>query len=206
MYQIIFIRHGESTANVLKNTFYGLHFFFKDAPLSAHGIAESRRLFQSFKKVIEREFFGQPYSVGSSNMIRAQETAYYMLASHVGKKITIYPHIGESGFTLDNISLEKKDQIEYFFKTNREIINFLDQDFRDSENKSCWPSFLKWLHSNRDLFSKGSDGVLRAVIFSHSNFLNSVFPLDEGILPNNQGLITGPFCLDDKPKFTRLYL
>jgi hypothetical protein len=206
MWQLIFIRHGESTANVLKNTFYGLHFFVRDAPLSTLGVSESIRLQKSLQKIVKREFFGQPYSIGSSNMIRAQETAYYMLALPTRKKITIYPHIGESGFTLDNISLEKTDQYDYFGKTNRDIINFIGLDFRDSENKSCWPSFVKWLQLNRDLFAKGSDGVFRGVIFSHSNFLNSVFPFEEGILPNNQGLITTLFPENESPSFTRLYL
>lgn len=139
-------------------------------------------------------------------MIRTQETAYYMLASIVGKKIDIYPHIGESGFTLDNCSLDKKDQHDYFLRTNREIINFIDRDFRDSINKSSWSSFKTWLYENQELFQLGSDGVFRGVIFTHSNFLNSICQLTEGLLPNNQGLVTSLFFENDMPKFTRIYL
>jgi len=203
MFQLLFIRHGESIANILKNTLYGLHFFAFDSPLSENGIKESTRLQNSLLKVIKQEFSEQPYSLGSSHMIRAQETAFYMLGT---KKIDVYPHIGEPGLTLDNIGLDKMLQIAYFNTTNREIINFLGIDFRDSFNKSCWLSFLLWLQENRELLQKGSDGVFRAVIFTHSHFLHSLSPQPDGLLPNNQGLITSVFSAEEKPNFRRLFI
>ena len=56
-------------------------------------------------------------------------------------------------------------------------------------DKSDFKKFLAWLVDNPKYFSKGSDGVFRAVIFSHGHFLKGVFGLNFDV-KNNEAIHT----------------
>ena len=167
---LIFIRHGYREEH------------FIDPGLSKIGIERSSKLNDKLIKKIKDLWKDEPYIIASSNMIRTQETAYYMLAEKVEMPINIFPHIGEKGMSLDNIGYPRIKQREIIHERNPKIIELLNKgkDERGRQNilnKSSWVDFINWTVKNLDLFECGSDGVYRAVIFTHSDFLRSQFRL-----------------------------
>jgi hypothetical protein len=167
---LIFIRHSFREDNLI------------DPGLSANGIERSKNLTDKLIKKINELWKDEPYVIASSNMLRTQETAFYMLAEKIEKPINIFPHIGEKGMSLDNIGYPKEIQRQILLKHDLKIIEFLDKgiDERNRQNllnKSCWNTFIEWSVKNIDLFECGSDGVYRAIIFTHSDFLRSQFKL-----------------------------
>jgi len=167
---VIFIRHSYREDHLY------------DPGLSKFGIDRSLKLSDKLTNKIKDLWKDEPYVIASSNMIRTQETAYYMLAEKVNMPINIFPHIGEKGFSIDNIGYPRMKQREIINERNPKIIEFLDKgkDERGRQNflnKSCWVDFINWTVKNLDLFECGSDGIYRAVIFTHSDFLRSQFKL-----------------------------
>lgn len=101
--EIIFVRHGFSCANIHKR-FGGwwdkkVFSFISDPTLTSFGVATSRRLAPALRDAIAKRWPGakpvrgtpaddsnvaaagaKPYTVGASVMLRAQETAFWMLA------------------------------------------------------------------------------------------------------------------------------
>jgi hypothetical protein len=118
----------------------------------------------------------------SRGLKMSQETAFYMLADKLEKPINIFPHIGEKGMSLDNIGYPKEIQKKIILQNNSKIIKLLEKgnDERGRQNilnKSSWYDFIEWSIKNLDLFECCSDGIYRAVIFTHSDFLRTVFKL-----------------------------
>ena len=99
---IVFVRHALSCTNVWANKLYGTHLFYQDPELTLAGISTSKELSSVLIKKISDLWGEEPYSIGSSSMIRAQQTAYLMLASVLEKPINIMAHICETGLSLDN--------------------------------------------------------------------------------------------------------
>jgi hypothetical protein len=117
-----------------------------------------------------------------------------MLSSTLDLPINVLPHIGETGFTLDNYSLEQETQIDIMKKRNSAVITNLARglDGRLEQtfwNKSNYELFTKWVTTHLDFFKLGSDGRYRAVIFTHSNFLKTAFKMDKKI-DNNEAIHT----------------
>jgi len=167
---LIFIRHGYR------------EYHFIDPGLSKIGIERSSKLSDKLINKIKDLWKDEPYVIASSNMIRTQETAYYMLAEKVEMPINIFPHIGEKGMSLDNIGYPRMKQREIIHERNSKIIELLDKgrDERGRQNflnKSCWVDFINWTVKNLDLFECGSDVIYRAIIFTHSDFLRCLFKL-----------------------------
>jgi len=136
----------------------------------------------------------EPFTVGSSQMIRTQETAYYMLAGDTSIPIHILPHIAEKGISYDNFSLPKHAQYNILQQRNPAIISSLEAglDAREKQTafgKSNWNLFINWAINHPEFFHQGTDGIYRGVIFTHSKFLQSTFQLTEKII-NNNGLHT----------------
>jgi len=201
-YNIIFVRHGVSCANVLNTGLVNRHIIYSDPELTNDGIIRSRKLSDNLIEKINELWGTNPYTIGSSNMIRAQETAYYMLAEKTGKKINIFPHLSEKGITLDNIGYSKTKQIEILNKRNPKIIEFLSNniDKRDQQNifnKSDWKSFIDWANNNTGYFEHGLDGEYRIVIFTHSDFLRSIFKLPKNKKVQNNGVVHTVFNSGD---------
>ena len=141
-------------------------------------------------------------------MLRAQETAYYMIAKD--KPINIIPHVAEAGITSDNIAFPKDKQREIIKARNYKILESLDKgiDSREKQTnyeKSNLKLFLKWAKNNSNSFAKGPDNIYRAVIFTHSHFLQNSFDLSKADkIKNNNGIHA--IINDDNTisKFTRI--
>jgi hypothetical protein len=194
IFNLIFVRHGYRDKNLI------------DPSLSKNGIKRYRNLSDKLIKKIKELWKDEPYVIASSNMIRTQETAYYMLSEKNGKSINIFPHIGEKGIGIDNIGFGKEKQFKIISKQNSKIIEFLNKgvDERGKQNilnKSCWNTFIEWSVKNLDLFECGSDGVYRAVIFTHSDFLRSVFKLPEDQRGNYNSVFNTMFEISDYNQF-----
>jgi hypothetical protein len=191
---IIFVRHGLSCANVWSTKLYGSNIFYRDPELTNQGINTSKELSPILIKNITKIWDNQPYSIASSNMIRTQETAYYMLASVLNEPINIMPHICESWLSLDNYPLPKTDQTTILNEKIPALINLLEggldaRNVHNSWNKSSFSKFLEWASLNPEYFRLGSDGSYRAVIFTHSHFIKNAFRMDK-IINNNDAIHT----------------
>jgi hypothetical protein len=188
---IIFIRHAQSCANIWKTKSKIRQITYKDPEITEAGIETSKRLSSVLKLKIKHLWKNNPYTVGSSQMIRAQETAYYMTRA---KSINIIPHIGETGLSLDNFAFSKEKQREIISKRNPNVIRSLDKgcDFREAQTineKSNWLKFLNWVIKNPKCFAKGSDNVYRGIVFTHSHFLQNSFKLSKSDkIKNNNGI------------------
>ena len=171
--ELLFVRHGYSCANAWKKKQMGLHWLYADPELTKEGIqlCEERR--SVLESLVDSYFPGHSYTIGTSSMIRTQQTAYHMFlkgAHH--KTYTIFPHIGEVGIDVSNFPLAAEKQRDLLGPS---VTGHLDKDLRGSTNyynKSNWPLFVKWLHheGKHHLF-KTDDDVYRAVLFSHGKFI-----------------------------------
>ena len=183
-FEIIFVRHAESCANVWQDETLIGQAVYKDPEITERGKSRSIAKYRKLKEIIKKYF--PSYTIGSSSLLRAQQTAYYMLAKHVKKPINIIPHLREEGFTLSNLANDRKTQLNFVEKIEPKMVSFIEKgkDARDKQtitNKSHFPSFLKWAEDNLDFFAKGKDGVYRSVIFTHGLLLRHVFPLKNAL-------------------------
>jgi len=184
--EILFVRHGLSCANALKIKDRVSSGFYRDPELTTYGKERSEQLTDRFTAYVNRIFPNNAYSIGASTMIRAQQTAYYMLAKNTDKKIHILPHIGETGLTPANIPLKAEKQKTIM---SSGLVRKLGEDARGDTKygiRSNWSKFIEWVNTlyetqhhlapffTETMNAKG-ETVYRAVIVSHSNFLKSVF-------------------------------
>jgi broad specificity phosphatase PhoE len=187
-FDIIFVRHGYSCANKINDKIPGTHWIYSDPELTNSGIEKSVSLGYDLLTKIKGAWKNKPYTIGSSQMIRAQETAYYMLSKPTGLPIHIMPHIGEPGYTRDNYSLPLEKQRKMIEDRNPDILDHIGDDAREIQTlkgKSNWDLFIRWAVKNTDMFALGEDGYYRAVIFTHSIFLKKVFPRKEKVKNND---------------------
>ena len=189
---IIFIRHAQSCANIWKPKSKIKQFTYKDPEITEDGIKTSARLSLILQAKIKKLWNEAPYSVGASQMLRAQETAYYMIAKD--KPIHIIPHVAEAGITSDNIAFLKDKQREIIKARNYKILESLDKGIDSREKQTIYEKsnlklFLKWAKNNPNSFAKGPDNIYRAVIFTHSHFLQNSFGLSKSDkIKNNNGI------------------
>lgn len=179
---VVFVRHGLSCANVLAKIPFGGHFLYPDPELTKQGIFMGKSLSATFIKNTFTIWGDEPYSICASQMIRAQQSAFYMIASSLGAPINVLPHIAETGITTDNYALPHAEQIHIMTDKDPAIVDLLlkGKDGRKKQSlfdKSNMNKFLAWATENPTYFAKGSDGVFRAVIFTHGHFLKGVFGL-----------------------------
>jgi len=179
---VVFVRHGLSCANILAKVPFGGHFLYPDPELSKQGILMSKSLSATLVKNVYTIWGDEPFSVCASQMIRAQQTAFYMIASSIKAPINVLPHIAEKGITTDNYALPTAEQIHIMIDKDPAVVDLLlkGKDGRKKQgmfDKSDFKKFLEWAAVNPAYFSKGSDGVYRAVIVSHGHFLKGVFGL-----------------------------
>ena len=206
---LIIVRHGISCANVWRKKRFGFHMLYPDPELTNEGVGQTKAVAGLLQSNITARWGSEPYTLASSQLIRATETAFYMLAESTNKPINIFPYIGEKGITYDNYALEKHEQYKIMSKRNPETVHALSKgrDLRDSQNmytKSNWDKFIVWATENPEQFEHGSDGHYRAVIFTHSKLIKSVFPLPgDEYMANNDGLhtIINTEKLVAKPRF-----
>jgi broad specificity phosphatase PhoE len=206
-FDLIFVRHGVSCANVISHEDKEQNKVkYYDPELTKAGISRTIELHPKLLDKINLFWKNEPYSINASSMMRAQETAYYMIAKETNKSINIMPHIAEKSLGATNTAFPKEKQLEMIGRRNPEIPKFLttnSKDDRKHENffsKSSCECFLDWANDHLEFFEKGSDGVYRAVIFSHGLFLytafNKVTPENNDIyhaIINNSNYMTPSF-------------
>ena len=194
--EIIFVRHGESCANILKEKYplSPLRFSIQDPQLTERGIKRSEILTVPLQKFIQQKWgSNKNFMIGASAMMRAQMTAFYQLARELKKPIHIFPHICEKGLTVDNLPYEKTKQQELLRERNPQIVRYLNSgnDYRSEQTtatKSDILLFLEWVRNHQDLFKPTSRGSIRLVVFTHGHFIRSGFSLPDGVSLSGQPL------------------
>jgi len=180
--EILFVRHGYSCANAWKKR-RGLYGFYSDPELTEEGIRLCRERKRDLMRAIETYFPENSYAIGTSCLMRTQETAYYMLMEgNDALKYSIFRHVAEEGVGANNSPMDPEPQKDALEKRIPTIRDRIRRDFRgqtDLRHKSNWSMFLEWIvdmaQYDRDvLFHKTetADGtVYRAVLFTHGNFM-----------------------------------
>lgn len=113
-------RHGVSCANVTSklatergwNVFGRLShdaamYLRRDPELTAFGRVKAQRMGRHMKRLLEKEVGDRPIVVGASRLLRAQQTAYYMLQPN---EVVIVPYISEVGPSGDNYPVSPSEQ------------------------------------------------------------------------------------------------
>lgn len=186
--EVIFVRHGESCANILKEKFphSPLRYSYQDPQLTERGIQRSILTSKPLLEFIKRTWgANKTYMIGASAMMRAQMTAYYQLAASEKKPIHVFPHICEKGITPDNLPYEKTKQQLLLRQRDPKVLQYLasGKDYREVQTlstKSDLSLFLEWVKSNLSLFKQTSQGSVRLVVFTHGMLIRSLFTLPEG--------------------------
>ena len=213
-FDILFIRHGQSCANIWSKISKQKQISYKDPELTQSGIQSSIQIGKILQDTILTMWKNESFTVGSSQMIRTQQTAYFMIAKDTSIPIHIIPHISEKGITLDNWSLPKQKQYEILQQKTPSIIPLLEAGMDARENqtifeKSNWNLFISWASKHTEFFAQGSDGIYRAVLFTHSKFLQSAFKLSsENKIKNNNGIrvIINTDNPSSVPEYTKITL
>lgn len=203
---LIFVRHGISCANLIQRAQYGFHLLYRDPELAKTGIDVSKAVSADFIKNVNKRWLKEPYTIGASRMIRAQQTAYHMIASTLNIPINIFAHVGEAGLSLDNYSVSVADQIKFYKTSEPGLIDLLllGKDGREPQNlwdKANFDKFLEWASANPEYFALGSDGRYRAIIFTHSHFLLNAFNMHT-VINNNDAIHT---IIDTKKPLRRRF-
>lgn len=191
-FEIFFVRHGTSCANMWQEKNKDYRFWFKhtkysDPELISSAIVRSIQLSDTLKSIIEELWPDKYYTICSSPLIRAWETAYHMLAKPAKKRINIIPHVAETAGPIsqslgisspDNIALPFAKQAAIIEAIEPDILNYIESDFRTnySTNNNSFKEFKKWACKNVSVFGQSEDGIYRAVIFTHSNYISESFP------------------------------
>jgi hypothetical protein len=219
IFEFIFVRHGESCANAIQKlggTEGIKHKNYRDPELTQKGVEASEAKYSRLKGVLDS--VKRDFTIGSSPLLRAQETAYFMLGKQTGKEINVYPFLGEimltpfkigekrrriPGVSADNNPLSSIEQKSFLNKYQDPPFR-KGEDLREPDYNPNFEKFLSWITLHKDLFPE-VEGVRRIVIFTHSNLLITGFPyktclnkkelekVDEnkdGKLGNNDFLIT----------------
>lgn len=185
-FEFIFVRHAESCANAWEERTYVGQLVYKDPELTPRGVTRSNAKYPLIKETLDRYF--PSYTICSSPMLRAQQTAYHMLAKHVDKSINIVPFLNEYGITPNNLPYNKDRQITLIKTIEPNMLENLHEgkDSRHHQsifNKTNYSKFLKWAKDHLDYFQKGDDDVYRSVIFTHGKLLRNIFPLKDAVPP-----------------------
>lgn len=193
--EILFVRHGYSCANAWKKR-RGLYGFYSDPELTDEGIRLCRERKPDLMTAIANCFPENSYTIGTSCLMRTQETAYYMLMEgNDALKYSIFRHVAEEGMGANNSPMDPELQKDALEKRIPRIRDRILRDFRgrtDLIHKSNWSMFLEWIvdmanYDRNVLFHKTetADGkpVYRVVLFTHGNFMRH--NLGEDTVNNN---------------------
>jgi hypothetical protein len=202
-YEIIFVRHGYSCANATHAAIdHGRSTRYRDPELTAYGSNASLIRGADLRLAIRNVFGDSPYGIGSSCMIRAQQTAFLMLLRVMpGQGMHILPHIGEGG----GGAAQQDDNTPLAPAAQRGIIpdvaSRIDKDERNSsgaarhtpddrasggDHYSNFVEFVQWIQRTageggigpffpRRPADPAGTATRRAVLFTHRGFLNRFF-------------------------------
>jgi hypothetical protein len=192
-FEFIFVRHALSCANVWqKKGTLKAHLRYHDPEITTEGIQTSTSVGQSFVNPFSHAGVAEPFTLAASVMLRAQQTSYLMFGKRLNKAIHVFPFIGERYPTLDNIPARievqrtryEKNPVYMGSPTLRSLVYERGEDFRKRNDSwdlflpiSSFEKFLEWIQQpeNEHLFAKGSDGVYRAILVTHSGFMQHNF-------------------------------
>lgn len=228
---LIVVRHGLSCANAAG--LYGSELSARDGsadetldPVLTHlGIAMSANEARvGLARLIAATFGSHDYSILSSALLRAQETAWYSLGKPSGKSVNIVPFVAE--VPPDAGPRHRNAQREILAQRNAAVLKSSGLDFRipcsatdaspcDNVNDgtshgSSFSSFLSWLAEEPSRGSRwlvsGSDGILRGVLFTHGQFMAESFGVGaDDFVSNNFAIgatLLPPSASDDSDSMT----
>jgi len=192
--RVIFIRHGFSCGNVLEAS-HKTAASYPDPELTSLGVDLSKANGEKLKEELAKRNIVVDF-IGSSSLIRAIETAYYLFGDE--KNIYPLPFVAEKYNTLDNTPLPPKQQRNVI--SNDDCIPCLDENtcpikfkpFYDAQvrGKSNIEEFNNWLADNLDnILSKSkqwhpiNDGIFTMAIVTHRNFIYRELGFKD--VPNN---------------------
>ena len=206
---IYFIRHGLSCANLVKkfSRIPFKHTTYSDPELSTAGQAMTILNGRSLRTYFRNNQIHIDL-VGSSALVRAIETAYYLFNSDRGRSMdsakTIYalPFIAEVGMTLDNIASSVKDQLAVLrhdeiadadtlpvCPIGKKCVLDFSQVLGDGRSSSNYSKFLKWLTEHLDgiiqSVNMARKDTLTMALVTHSHFLQKELKA-KGPVRNNE--------------------
>jgi len=167
------VRHGISCANLAKKKGERLlQHTYTDPELTTWGRKKAKALGPYLEASLSDPFF----IVGASCLLRAQQTAYYMLEP---ERLVIVPYISEKGIGGENYAFSPKAQATILEQYTCGDINFApkrDWSYFDSAPNASVPNtnkFLAWLKNNYNKLVGSSGKVIGTplVLFSHGIFI-----------------------------------
>jgi len=217
-FEFFFVRHGFSCANFVKehSTFNPVqHTFYPDPELTVSGVDRSETLSPYLLKAINQKWPELDWTIGASVLLRAQETAFLMVAKQFEEEIYVMPYVNESppfSFlqTLDNKPLLPNQQTN-ILNNKYEGVKINATDAYDvsveAKYKPSFKKFIGWAKTHLNYFGENEDGIYRSVIFTHSKFIQDL--IKETNLPkgwvkdqkirNNEAVF---FSVDDNDNIT----
>lgn len=172
-FNLYLVRHGISCANLAKKKGERLlQHTYTDPELTTWGRKKAKALGPYLEASLSDPFF----IVGASCLLRAQQTAYYMLEP---ERLIIVPYISEKGIGGENYAFSPKAQADILDQYTCGDINFAPKrvwDYFDSAPNASVPStnkFLAWLkdHYRTLIASNVKDIGTPLVLFSHGIFI-----------------------------------
>jgi broad specificity phosphatase PhoE len=167
-FDLILVRHGISCGNLAKKKGQTLfQHAYTDPELTTWGREKAKVLGPYLKEELKRDVV-----VGSSNLLRAQQTAFLMLKP---EEVLIVPYISEKGMGEDNRAFSKQGQktiLEQYTCGDMEGAR-MNWTYFDEAPKASTPSsakFLEWLKREYRTLVKGVVGT-PLVFFSHGRFI-----------------------------------
>ena len=172
-FNLYLVRHGISCANLAKKKGERLlQHTYTDPELTTWGRKKAKALGPYLEASLSDPFF----IVGASCLLRAQQTAYYMLEP---ERLIIVPYISEKGIGGENYAFSPKAQADILEQYTCGDLNFAPKrvwDYFDSAPNASVPStnkFLAWLkdHYRTLVASNVKDIGTPLVLFSHGIFI-----------------------------------
>uniref|UniRef100_A0A6C0F797 Histidine phosphatase family protein n=1 Tax=viral metagenome TaxID=1070528 RepID=A0A6C0F797_9ZZZZ len=172
---LYYIRHGESTANIVQHTTCMgtlTHLLMLDPNLSEDG-----------KKMSSKASLEAPYVdiVLSSELLRAIHTA---VRTYPKKTIHVIPHVKELGYGLDNVPIDHDYQLSYLDEFKHLIIKY--------ESDSNCKTFMDYFKTH--IIPKFKDRQeISVALFTHSRYIKNTFNLNSMRDVPNNGIIRRTF-------------
>ena len=185
---------------------------YTDPELTRTGKERSVRMGKHLLENIQTRWSHKQWKIGASSLIRAQETAYYMLGKRTGKKIVAMPHICEFGEGQDDTpTIDTHTKMKIIENSSPGISKHLVLSNLEKESnltKSDFYLFQEWAKTEegREHFgftskAEGGDEIYRVVIFTHARLIKRLFP--EIPVPENHVYVNNNeaiFCKWDTKK------
>jgi broad specificity phosphatase PhoE len=192
---IMFIRHSESCANVLKrNTMFGglAQTAYTDPELSERGVQMAEERARNLTPTTLKMISTEPWIVGCSTLFRAQQTALYLSDGirdeRTSDRVVVLPYIQEIGGGQENVAMSETERLKSGLyeklpggrASHDRIVTTLFDAAPDASQPSV-DGFFKWLGCNLALvYTAGAVAAapptdIRIIIVTHSNFMTDLY-------------------------------